>query len=182
MHRRFPVAAFALRTRSPAPLPKETGWLHQLAAGEPTAWTRLLEEWSPRLYHYITANGVSEVEAQSLLSSIFATVVPQVVGTQPVANLTVLLFATAYPPMVRYCHQRTTAQRQPAFVPTAAATPDPQTLQLRQMLQQFSPEVQQIALLYYLCNVNVAEISQIVQQPTLVVKNTLNQVKRQLCR
>ncbi|MCE7989378.1 MAG: sigma-70 family RNA polymerase sigma factor [Caldilinea sp. CFX5] len=156
--------------------------MHQLSAGEPTAWARLLDEWSPRLYYYITANGVGEAEAQSLLLSIFSTVAQQVVGTQPVANLTVLIFATAYPLMVRYCHQQTTAQRRPAFVPTAAATADPQALHLRQTLQQFSPEVQQIALLHYLCDVNVAEISQIVRQPTLVVKNALNQVKRQLCR
>ena len=69
MHRRFPVASFALPSRSPAPTPKEAGWIHQLAAGESKAWARFVEEWSPRLYQYITANGLSETEAQTLLPS-----------------------------------------------------------------------------------------------------------------
>lgn len=182
MHRRFPVASFALRSRSPAPIPKEPGWMHQLAAGEPTAWARLMDEWSPRLYYYITANGVSEAEAQALLPPIFSAVVQKVVGAQPMANVTVLLFTSAYQQMVRYCYQQATAQGHPPFTPAMDATIDSQAIHLRNALQQFSPEVQQMALLYYLCDVSVAEISQIVRQPALVVKTALNQVKRQLCR
>jgi DNA-directed RNA polymerase specialized sigma24 family protein len=161
---------------------KETGWLHQLSAGEPTAWARLLDEWSPRLYHYLTANGVSEAEAQALLPPIFSAVVQKVVGEPPVANLTVLIFALAYPHMVRYSRQRLTTSRLQALSSPTTTPVDSATIHLRQALQQFSPEVQQIALLYYLCEVTVAEISQIVHQPALVVKNALNQVKRQLCR
>lgn len=182
MHRRFPVAAFALRSRSPAPMPNETGWMHQLSAGEPTAWARLITEWSPRLYHYITANGVSEAEAQAWLSPIFSAVVQKIVGGPPITNLTVLIFATAYPQVMRYCRQQTTISRPKALSASAEAPLAPETVQLRQTLQQFNPEIQQIALLYYLCDVSVAEISQIVHQPVLVIKNSLNQVRRQLCR
>lgn len=160
---------------------KEAEWLHQLSTGEPTAWARLVAEWSPRLYHYITANGVSEAEAQALLPPILLAVVQKVVGGPPIANLTVLIFAIAYPHMVRHCHQQRTAAQSQALVSPPVPI-DPETVQLRQMLQQFSPEVQQIALLYYLCEVNVAEISQIIHQPALVVKSAVNQVKRQLCR
>lgn len=163
-------------------MPKEAGWMHQLAAGEPTAWAGVVEEWSPRLYHYITANGVSEAEAQSLLSSIFSAVVQKVVGAHPTVNLTVLLFTLAYQPMVRYAHQQRVDSRRHALAPPTEAPTEPQAVDLRKLLQQFSPEVQQLALLYYLCAVNLADISQIVRQPELVVRNTLNQVKRQLCR
>jgi len=163
-------------------MPKEAGWIHQLVAGEPTAWARVVEEWSPRLYHYITANGVSEAEAQSLLSSIFSTVVQKVIGAHPTVNLTVLLFTIAYQQMMRYTHQQTIVQQGQALAPPTEATTEPQPIDLRKLLQQFSPEVQQLALLYYLCAVNLADISQIVRQPELVVRNALNQVKRQLCR
>lgn len=161
---------------------KEAGWMHQLAAGESTAWTRLLTEWSPRLYHYLTANGVSEAEAQALLHQIFSTLVQQVVGSAAVANPAVLLFAIAYQQIMRYCHRQTNSQRRQAFSPADKTDADPQAIHLRQTLQQFSPEVQQIALLYYLFDLNLAEISQIVRQPELLVRNALNQVRRQLCR
>lgn len=161
-------------------MPKETEWMHQLSAGEPTAWARLLDEWSPRLYHYITANGISEAEAQALLTPIFSAVVQKVVGGQPVANLTVLIFSIVYPQMLRYCRQQTLASQQALSSPAVVAV-DAETAQLRQTLQEFSPEVQQIALLHYLCEVNMAEISQIISQPLLVVRSALNQVKRQLC-
>lgn len=161
---------------------KEAGWMHQLAAGESTAWTRLLAEWSPRLYHYITANGASEAEAQSLLHQIFSILVQKIVGSAAAANPTVLLFTIAYQQMVHHCHQQANSQRRQALVPADKADMEPQAIHLRQTLQQFSPEVQQIALLYYLCDLSLAEISQIVRQPELLVRNTLNQVKRQLCR
>jgi DNA-directed RNA polymerase specialized sigma24 family protein len=39
-----------------------------------------------------------------------------------------------------------------------------------------------VALLYYLCEMSLAEICQIARQSELRVRTTLNQVKRQLCR
>ncbi len=187
MHRRFPVASFALPSRSPAPTPNEAGWIHQLAAGESKAWARFVEEWSPRLYQYITANGLSETEAQTLLPLIFANAVQKVVGqtsddSQPVMKPALLLFAVAYEQMMRYVHQPPNPQRREALSPAAEAMADPQALLLRRTLQQFSPEAQQVALLYYLCEMSLAEICQIVCQSELRVRTTLNQVKRQLCR
>lgn len=162
-------------------MPQEAKWIRQLIAGEPAAWAQLLDEWSPRLYHYITANGAGEGEAQALLRQIFSMLVQKVVGSPPFASLTVLIFAIAYQQMLPYCQQRTTAIRRqlpPLLSPRIAV--DPQATQLLQALHQFSPEVQQVALLYYLCEVAVPNIAQIVGQPEPVIKKTLYRVKHQL--
>jgi DNA-directed RNA polymerase specialized sigma24 family protein len=84
--------------------------------------------------------------------------------------------------MMRYVHQPPNPQQREALSPAAEAMADPQALPLRRTLQQFSPEAQQVALLYYLCEMSLAEICQITRQSELRVRTTLNQVKRQLCR
>ena len=81
---------------------KETRWIQQLCAGEATAWAQLLDYWNPRLYSYVIYNGATEAEAERLIHAIFSEVVQTVVGSLPVANLTVLIFSIAYQQVLRY--------------------------------------------------------------------------------
>ena len=162
-------------------MPNEAKWMRQLSAGDSTAWARLIDQWSPRLYHYITANGVGEVEAQTLLHRSFSQVVQSVVGSPPSDNLTIFIWTIAYRQMLSYCQQCMTSslrQLPPKLSPKVGV--DPQSPHLLQKLHQCSPEIQQVALLYYLCEVSVADIAQIVGQPEAVIESALYRVKRQL--
>jgi DNA-directed RNA polymerase specialized sigma24 family protein len=177
-YRHFSVASLSLHQRSLAPMPKEAKWMRQLCAGEPVVWAQLIDHWSPCLYGYITANGASEADAQQLVCTIFSEVVQAVVGSLRIANLTVLIFSIAYQQMLNYCQQRLSPLQSHRL--SAADHVDPQFVFLH-TLHQFAPEVQQLLLLHYLCEVSLSDISQIVGQSEEVLKKILYRVQHHLC-
>lgn len=174
MHRQLPLASSRLPKKLPVPRSKEAKWVRQLAAGESMAWLHLMEQWSPRLYTYVLYQGLPESEAQTLLSVIFAEVVQNVVGTLHVTNLTVLIFSVASRLVLDHCRQRPLPQ--PKAQAPASRLDDHQRLFL-QTLRQFTLEAQQVLLLYYLYEVTLPEIAQIVGQPENILLKVLHRFK-----
>lgn len=155
--------------------------MRQLCAGDSAAWLHLIEHWSPRLYTYLLYQGLAEAETQTLLQAIFTEVVQSVVGGLRMANLTVLIFAIASQQVLDYCRQRPIAplKRQEPPGSLAEARDDQQRI-LLQTLRQFTPEAQQVILLYYLYELPLSEIAQIVGQPEEMLRKLLYRFKHYL--
>ena len=174
MHRQLPLASSRLPKTLPVSRSKEAKWVRQLAAGESTAWLHLMEQWNSRLYTYLLYQGLTESETQTLLPVIFAEVVQSVVGKLRVTNLTVLIFSIASQQVLDHCRQRPLPSLK-AQAP-ASRLDDHQRLFL-QTLRQFTLEAQQVLLLYYLFEVTLPEIAQIVGQPEDILFKVLYRFK-----
>ena len=174
MHRQLPLASSRLPKTLPVPRSKEAKWVRQLAAGESTAWLHLMEQWNPRLYTYVLYQGLTESEAQTLLPLIFAEVVQSVVGKLHVTNLTVLIFSIASQQVLDYCRQRPLP---PLKAQASATRLDEHQRLFLQTLRQFTLEAQQVLLLYYLFEVTLSEIAQIVGQPEASLFKVLHRFK-----
>lgn len=176
MHRQLPLASSRLPKKLFVSRSKEATWAQQLCAGEATAWQRLMEHWSPHLYTYVLYQGLTEAETQTLLHAIFAELVQNVVGKLRITNLTVLLFSIASQQVLNYWRQKPVAspkQRLPAL--STEANADQQ--RLLHALRQFAPEAQQVILLYYLYELPLPEIAQIVGQPEEILTKVLYRFK-----
>jgi DNA-directed RNA polymerase specialized sigma24 family protein len=178
MHRQLPLASSRLPKTLPVPRSKEAKWVRQLAAGESTAWLHLMEQWNSRLYTYVLYQGLTESETQLLLPVIFAEVVQSVVGKLRVTNLTVLIFSIASQQVLDHCRQRPLAPPK-AQAPVSRLDDEHQRLFL-QTLRQFTLEAQQVLLLYYLFDVTLPEIAQIVGQPEAILLKVLYRFKHSL--
>lgn len=176
MHRQLPLASSRSPKKLLASRSKEATWVQQLCAGEATAWVRLMEHWSPHLYTYVLYQGLTEAEAQTLLHAIFAELVQNVVGKLRITNLTVLLFSIASQQVLNYCRQKPMASPKPR-PPALSAEASADQQRLVQALRQFTPEAQQVILLYYLYELPLPEIAQIVSQPEEILTKVLYRFK-----
>lgn len=158
---------------------QEARWVDQLRAGEPTAWRALVDHWSPRLYNYVLYSGVNEAAVQTVLTTIFSAIVEAVVGSLRIANLTVLIFAIARQHVLHFCQQEPYRSLGPPLLP---APSDEEATRFLTIFHHFTPEVQQILLLHYLCDVSLAEISQIVGQREEVLTKLLHRAQYYLGR
>ncbi len=157
--------------------------MRRLCAGDSTAWVQLIDHWSPRLYSYILYNVEREPDTQTLLQSIFAEIVQMVVGSLKIANLTILLFSTAHQHVLRYRekHPHPLSPSHPQLL--SADSPDAQRMiRFWKSFGKFAPEWQQVLLLYYLCEVSVPEISQIVGAREEELRRVLQQANYYLLR
>ncbi len=174
MHRYFSRVPMHSRRNKLAPAHQADKRIDRLYNGEPAAWLRLVERWSPRLYSYIIYNVVSETEAQKLMYLIFAEAIQAIVGSLRVANLTILFFSIAHHHVL---HQRSRHanslphQQHPTQPATAGGEAPPANFLYT--FHQFAPEVQQVLLLRYLCGISLPEIAQIVGQPEALLTNTI---------
>jgi len=174
MHRYFSRVTLHTRRNTLASNRITSQRIGRLYNGEPAAWLRLVERWSPRLYSYIIYNAVSEAEAQKLLYLIFADAIQTIIGSLRVANLTVLIFSIAH---YHVLHQRRRSGN-PLFPPQPAAAAstvvgETQGSDFLRTFYQFAPEVQQLLLLRYLCGISLPEIAQIVGQPEALLTKTI---------
>lgn len=178
MHRQFTLISSRARKKAPVHIQKEATWVRQLAAGEPTAWTQLVDSWSPRLYSYVLYNVATEDEAQALLHLIFADIVQTVVGSLRAANLTVLIFSVAHQHVVRHRQQTSDAFTGTKLhpLPTSAAANE-QMAAFLDTFRRFTLELQQILLLHYLCGVSLSDVAQIVGQSEEFLTKILYRVK-----
>ena len=137
----------------------------QLCSGESRAWSQLVEHWSPHLYSYVSYNVATEADARVLLHAILSEVIQTLIGACAMDNLTTLIFSIAYKHVLRYRRQNPDllSPRGRQVQGTGEIGNDQQSNFL-QRLRQFTPEMQQILLLRYLCGVTVPELAQIVGQ------------------
>jgi len=179
MHRQLVFASSRARPKASAPEKQAARWVRQLCAGEPAAWTALVEGWGSRLYSYARYSGVSEEEAQSLLTHIFAAVAEAVVGSLPIPNLTVLILTIAYQHILPL---RQPTPYHPMETYLQATQGDEEAVRFLNTFHSFTPEVQQILLLYYLCGVSLSEISQIVGQREEIIAKLLHRAQFHLTK
>lgn len=179
MHRQFTFASSRARLVAPVHKKQEAKWLRQLCVGEATAWATLVDLWSPRLYNYIFYNVAIEVEAQKLLTTIFAAIAKAIVGSQQISNLTILIFSITYQHILYYRYQNPHLTAQNSTTQSSPPTPstDPSVMGFLHTFHHFSLELQQILLLYYLCGVSVFEISQIVGEREELLIKLLNRAQ-----
>jgi DNA-directed RNA polymerase specialized sigma24 family protein len=173
MHRQFSFASSRSRPKIPVHKQQEAKWLRQLCAGETTAWKELVDLWSPLLYNYVLYNVAHEAEAQQLLTSIFSAIAKAIVGSQYIANLTILIFSTAHQAVLYYRHQNPypTATNPSTLSTTSATQSSSGATGFLDTFYRFTPELQQILLLYYLCGLSVSDISQIMgEREDLLIK------------
>jgi len=183
MHRQYSLISSRSPKKMPVHLMKEARWVRRLCAEDATAWTQLIEHWSPRLYNYVFYNVATEADAQALMHAIFTEIVQVVVGSLRIANLTILLFATARQHVLRYRAQ--SAHVPPPTHPLLLSAERPTNQQLTSFwvcFQKFTLELQQILLLYYVCGVSLPEISQIVGRQEGELLRILQQAKYYLLR
>ncbi|MEZ4736396.1 MAG: hypothetical protein R3E79_55630 [Caldilineaceae bacterium] len=158
---------------------QEARWVDQLRAGEPTAWAALVDHWSLRLYNYLLYSGVHEAAAQTLLPIIFSAVAEAVVGSLRIASLTVLIFTIARQHVLHFCQQEPCRPLEPPF---PALFADEEATHFLTIFHHFTPEVQQMLVLHYLCDVSLAEISQILGQREEVLTKLLHRAQYYLFR
>lgn len=178
MHRQFTFASSRSRLAAPVHKKQEAKWMRQLCAGEATAWTALVELWSPRLYSYVFYNVAPEAEAQKLLTTIFAAIAKAIVGSFQISNLTILIFSIAHQHVLYYRYQNSdSTTKNNAHALASAITIDPTTAGFLDTFHHFTPELQQILLLYYLCGVSLPEISQIVGEREELLRKLLHRAQ-----
>lgn len=140
-------------------------FVSQLCRGESRAWSQLIDHWCPHLYSYISYNTASESDARLLLHAILSELIHALIGARPMENLTTVIFSIAYQHTLRYRRQNPGLLLPKVRVGYGIdeTDTDAQTNFL-QRLHQFTPEMQQLLLLRYLCGVTVPELAQIVGQ------------------
>lgn len=168
----------SLPNQASTPNQQETDFVDALYAGQPNAWTELVDQWSPRLYNYLIYNAISEAEVQKLIHSIFSSVVRVILGSRRVANVAVLILSVAYRHVLHYRREA------PLIMPTrlrqialAADENDDRRINFFLAFYQFAPEIQQILLLHHLCEITLAELAQIVGQSEAALTPILEQAK-----
>ena len=179
MARHFRLISARLRNEAPAEQGQDFTFIDPLYIGEPTAWARFIEHWSPQVYSYLSYNQMTEAEALGLLQLIFAEVVQTIVGSLRMANLTTLIFSIAYHHVLHHRRQsakRTLAQK----IQWRAEEQRNPALNFLGRFDQCTPEAQQICLLYYRFGISLPEVAQIVNQSEEHLTNTLTQAKRLL--
>ncbi len=181
MHQHFIKSSAHLPNQRPAPERQATDFVGALYAGEPAAWTALVDQWSPRLYNYLLYNAIGEAEVQKLMRIIFSEIVRAIAGTRRITNLAVLILSVAHRHALHYRRQS------PLIMPPrlrqialASAEDDDRRINFFLTFYRFAPDIQQILLLHHLCEVDLEEITQIVGQSTEVVTKALSQAQNYL--
>ncbi|MCE7986431.1 MAG: sigma-70 family RNA polymerase sigma factor [Caldilinea sp. CFX5] len=165
MHRYFTHVSVRLRSYLPLQKNRDAQFAKQLCNGDGDAWVQLLDQWSPHLYSYVSFNVVQETDVRRLMRLILSELIQTLVGEQPIANLTVVIFRIAYRHLLRYRRQAPDPFASPLWQrKQAAATGEALPNYFFQHLQRFSPEVQQLLLLRYVCGVTLPELAAIVGQ------------------
>lgn len=167
MHRYFSFVPSRLR-RQQLPMSRrhDPKFVSQLCRGESRAWSQLIDHWSPHLYSYVSYNAASETDARLLLHTILSEVIHTLIGARPLDNLTTLIFSIAYQHTLHYRRQNPgllLPKLRPGQQNAGETNADAQSNFL-QRLHQFTPEMQQLLLLRYLCGVTMPELAQIVGQ------------------
>jgi len=165
MHRYFTNVSGRLRNSVSLHKNRETNFARQLCNGDGDAWVQLLDQWSPHLYSYVSFNVVQEADVRRLMRLILSELIQTLVGEQPLEHLTIVIFRIAYRHLLRYRRQAPDPFANPLWQrKQAAATGEALPGYFFQHLQRFSPEVQQLLLLRYVCGVTLPELAAIVGQ------------------
>jgi len=155
-----------LRSYLPTGKSGDANFVRQLCDGEGDAWVQLLDYWTPHLYSYVSYNVVTEADVRRLMRLILSELIQTLIGEQAIENLTVVIFRIAYRHLLRYRRQAPDPFGHPLWQrKQVAATGEALPNYFFQHLQQFSPEVQQLLLLRYVCGVTLPELAAIVGQP-----------------
>jgi DNA-directed RNA polymerase specialized sigma24 family protein len=121
---------------------------------------------------------VTEADVRRLMRLILSDLIQTLIGEQPIEHLTVVIFRIAYRHLLRYRRQAPDPFSHPLWQrKQAAATGETLPNYFFQHLQQFSPEVQQLLLLRYLCGVTLPELAQIVGQPEELLTRLLSRTR-----
>jgi len=181
MHQHFAYVTSHLRTVAQMVRKKEARFIRKLCAGEPQAWANLVEQWTPRLYSYFIYNTGNDLDAQRLTQHTLSELVGEMIGATGSARLTVLIYSIAYQHALHYRRQR---PKLPAIQPWSLEQPAEGNFRPRlnflTNFRQLRDETQQALLLYHLCDMNVAEIAQIVDQPEERLAKMLRQAQHYL--
>lgn len=178
MHQYLTFLSSRLRRNASAYPAKDLKFIGRLCSGKPKAWGQLVDRWGPRLYSYLVYNTATEADAQDLMRFVLTEVVQATVGSLHSANLTILLFSIAYYHVSHYRQQNLgLIPRRQQSVKGANPFGHGQEPQFIHIFRQFPPEIQQILLLHYVCEVSLSELSQIVGQSEERLARTLYRVK-----
>ncbi|MCX6044779.1 MAG: hypothetical protein NT075_06665 [Chloroflexi bacterium] len=115
------------------------------------------------------------------MREIFAELVQAFVGSLQVANLAVLIFAITFHHVLHYRQQHhNLVGKKPLPASTSDPRDDAKARTFFSAFQQFSPDVQQILLLYYLYGISLPEIAQISGRSERSLAKTLYHAKMYL--
>ncbi|MEZ4868022.1 MAG: hypothetical protein R3C14_42230 [Caldilineaceae bacterium] len=156
------------------PHKKEAAYQKQLRKGDPTAWAQLVDQWSPRIYSYVSYNTTDDREAEALMQFILSEVVQTLLSTPRLDNLTTLLFTIAYKHVLLY-RQQLSDYMLPRLLqpPHTLPAKNAREQKFTQALRQISLETQQLLLLRYLCDVPMPELSHIAGKSEDVLAHML---------
>ena len=166
MHRYFNFVPARLRRQMlPSWRRHDPKFVGQLSRGESRAWSQLIDHWSPHLYSYVGYNTANEADARLLLHAILSEVIHTLIGGRSLDNLTTFIFSIAYHQTLQYRRQNPGLLLPKGRLGYGASeTSNDAQNNFLQRLHQFTPEMQQILLLRYLCGVTVPELARIVGQ------------------
>ncbi|MEZ4674282.1 MAG: sigma-70 family RNA polymerase sigma factor [Caldilineaceae bacterium] len=178
MHRNLPFISSRVQHPTFLQKRKEKKFIGQLCAGHPGAWVQLIDQWSPRLYSYVSYNVSDEDETRRLIHLILSEVIQTIIHATRMPNLTVLIFATAYH-HVQYHRRHSSSHPAPQRQQLSSNNISSETSEHKrytnftQQFQQLPTEVQQLLLLRYVCGVSLPDLSQILGQSEKILAQML---------
>lgn len=154
----------------------EVDFVRHLRSGDTRAWDRLLSDWGPRLYNYLTYHVRDARDMEAVLSEIMLTLMQEIARFEGRQSLSAWIYAVAYGKIRldrRCCRPADTFAR--AAQLTEA---DRQSRYFYQTLFQLPEAAQQAIWLHYREGLTVEEIAVVLACPVAKVETMLRRVPR----
>lgn len=157
--------------------PHDEALLQRLKEGDEAAWATLVDEWSPRLYNYLTYNTRNEDDAQDVLSETLLGLVQSIRTFDGNVALSTFIYSIAYRKVADYWRRSRETYELPLWISTAG--PTSMRLELAEALAELPEQAQQALLLRYHVGLSVAEIAEVLGRSYKATESLLSRVRRQ---
>ncbi|MEZ4864130.1 MAG: RNA polymerase sigma factor [Caldilineaceae bacterium] len=155
----------------------DTEFLLRLQEGDDRAWEKLMEEWGPKLYNYLSYNARSEEDAQDILSETFTALIHSIRNFDGNVALSTFIYSIAYRKVADYWRKSQEMYELPASLSVAGPSSTP--LEVHEVLAELPEVAQQALLLRYHVGLSVAEIAEVLGRSYKATESLLSRVRRQ---
>lgn len=157
--------------------PHDLAFLHKLQSGDETAWSTLVDEWSPRLYNYLVYNTRNADDAQDVLSETLMGLVQSIGTFDGNVSLATFIYSIAYRKVADYW--RRSQQTVELSESLSVGGPNSMRIELAEALEELPELAQQVLLLRYHVGLSVAEIAEILGRSYKATESLLSRVRSQ---
>lgn len=157
--------------------PRDLVFLQKLQSGDETAWSTLVDEWSPRLYNYLVYNTRNADDAQDVLSETLMGLVQSIGTFDGNVSLATFIYSIAYRKVADYW--RRSQQTVELSESLSVGGPNSMRIELAEALEELPELAQQVLLLRYHVGLSVAEIAEILGRSYKATESLLSRVRSQ---